>query len=77
MTKPCKDCFHFKTMEINKVNLIKYPFLGESLVIQKKLNEHAFVKVWFCKLKENLLTTKHWVDLQTDRNCTQGDFDDT
>jgi len=74
MTKLCKDCFHFKTMEVNKNNVSRHPFISKSVVINKKISEHGFIKVWFCEIKETTLTTKHWVDLQTDRNCTQGDF---
>lgn len=48
----CKECFYFKTIEINTNNLFQLNLVDSTEIFKKILESRfGFVQVWYCKEK--------------------------
>jgi len=71
MNPKCIECFHFKTIKVTDETLKTFWFFDSGLV-NKRIGEQGFVKVWFCKkeaLPRQVYTTLHHAKLLTNLNC--------
>jgi hypothetical protein len=71
MNPKCIECFHFKTIKVTDKTLKTFWFYDSGLV-NKRIGEQGFVKVWFCKkekLPRQVYTTLHHAGLLTNLNC--------